>query len=156
MSRTEIKFSLFVYSFRYIWLLVNSNQHLWLPARHIRQRGLSSFLVGKTERTFCFSHYCVWILGVKYLGWVANITDCILLETFFHHDYLILALLYHLMYLLIHAVVFYSWLSLLLMGPIRRSRGVNKRYSYYNEVSPIRQGESADRRSRQVYIQFLI
>ncbi|KAK1385652.1 Protein ALWAYS EARLY 3 [Heracleum sosnowskyi] len=35
------------------------------------------------------------------------------------------------------------------MGPIRRSRGVNKRYSYYNEESPIRHGESADRRSRQ-------
>ncbi|KAL8100354.1 protein ALWAYS EARLY 3-like [Apium graveolens] len=35
------------------------------------------------------------------------------------------------------------------MGPIRRSRGVNKSYSYYNEVSPIRHGESSDRRSRQ-------
>lgn len=41
------------------------------------------------------------------------------------------------------------------MGPTRKSRSVNKRYSYINEVSPIRHGESADRRNQRVSIAFI-
>lgn len=40
------------------------------------------------------------------------------------------------------------------MGPTRRSRSVNKRYSYINEVSPTRRGETADRKNQRVSFPF--
>lgn len=41
------------------------------------------------------------------------------------------------------------------MAPTRKSRSVYKRYSSTDEVSPLRHGESADRRNQRVSIAFI-
>lgn len=49
-----------------------------------------------------------------------------------------------------HICSWFRWSSHLLMAPTRKSRSVNKRYSYINEVSRNRDGDNANKKTNRV------